>query len=282
MLRVDGAYLYSISARLRPVAAIPDKDANLLETYMTLAEAKNTLNQFVYESVFSSGFRTLLIPVKELVEQIDRIVPAQLEEVDWSSNVNPWLIAQLKTAFNKFEHVMIAELQTGAFYYVLPKGGFDTTCLTDNGQALFPFDLPIKVPDALDDIKAATRCIAFELPTAAGFHLHRANETVVRAYFDAVAGQENRPASGNMGQYIAAMNTLNVGDPKVRDVLKSIKDLHRNPLMHPGDSIESIDDALSLCAAIRAAIGYMLSGIPMPLSHLLQEAAASGVPMQLR
>ncbi|CDO34012.1 hypothetical protein SPHV1_100046 [Novosphingobium sp. KN65.2] len=60
------------------------------------------------------------------------------------------------------------------------------------------------------------------------------------------------------------MADLKVGDPKVIEVLKGLKDLHRNPLMHPDDSIESEDEALSLYAAIRAAIGYMLDRIAGP------------------
>jgi hypothetical protein len=67
-----------------------------------------------------------------------------------------------------------------------------------------------------------------------------------------------------MGDYLKKMESLGCGDAKVIDVLKSLKDLHRNPLMHPEDSLGSIDEALSLYAAVRAAIGYMLERMPTP------------------
>lgn len=65
-----------------------------------------------------------------------------------------------------------------------------------------------------------------------------------------------------MGDYLKKTSDLCVGDAKVIEVLKSLKDLHRNPLMHPEEQIESMEEAISLHCAIRAAIGYMLDRIP--------------------
>jgi len=44
--------------------------------------------------------------------------------------------------------------------------------------------------------------------------------------------------------------------------IQSLKDFHRNPLMHPEQSLENVDDAIDLMAAIRCSIGYMLAEIP--------------------
>ena len=79
---------------------------------------------------------------------------------------------------------------------------------------------------------------------------------------DAVTGGAPRPAEGNMGAYLTELNKLGKGKKEVREHLKSIKDLHRNPLMHPEQSLETVDDAISLMAAIRCSIGYMLAEIP--------------------
>lgn len=254
---------------MRPIARLPETDTSLIDLYFDLQAAKDALQPFVFQSVFSDRMRAVVIPAQELLRKFEEILPTDLSSpIDWAGKIDSWRIINLKNAFRKFDAVLNAELQTSAIYYVSAKGGFDTVCLTDQGESLFPGDLSDKVPGAIADVRAGTRCLAFELPTAAGFHLHRANEAVLRAYFDAVAGSNNRPKTRNMGDYIKKLEQLGKGDAKVIDVLKSLKDLHRNPLMHPEDTLRSLDEALSLYAAIRAAVGYMLDRIPRKVSKV--------------
>src|SRR5262249_26090162 len=69
------------------------------------------------------------------------------------------------------------------------------------GSVAFPTDMGTKVPASIADAQQAMKCIVFELPTAAGFHLHRANESVLRCYWDAVTkGQPppRRPQYGHL------------------------------------------------------------------------------------
>jgi hypothetical protein len=67
-----------------------------------------------------------------------------------------------------------------------------------------------------------------------------------------------------MGAYLAVMEKSELGDRRVRSALKDIKDLHRNPLIHPEHSLDSVEEAIDLLGAIRAAIGAMLPSIPEP------------------
>lgn len=85
-----------------------------------------------------------------------------------------------------------------------------------------------------------------------------------------------------MADYLNILRTKKLGDPKVLSVLQSIKDLHRNPIMHPEERIASVDEAISLLAAIRASIGYMLDRISVetprvvaPLPFAENEIAAA-------
>jgi hypothetical protein len=282
MLRVDGAYLYKLGLNLRAINALPKEDTPRIDVLFELIQVKSALSEFVNQSLFRPGLRVIAQPAQELYVAIDAVAPDLGPDVDYSEVILAWQLNSLKTKFSSFETILIATLQTLDLYYVSQKGGFDTSVLTDNGENLFPASLVDKVPDSIADVAAATRCLAFELPTAAAFHLHRANEAVLRKYFDHLAGASHRPASGNMGEYINVLKTKKLGDPKVLDVLRGIKDLHRNPLMHPDDSIKSIDEAISLYAAIRAAIGYMLDRIeggqapviePLPLEMPEQSEA---------
>lgn len=177
-------------------------------------------------------------------------------------------ISNLHAAYTKFETILISELQSISSYIVTRKAWFDTEAMVEAGKVFFSKDLEAKVPGAIKDLEQAMRCIAFEVPTAAGFHLHRANEAVLRAYWDHVTDGAKRPKENNMGVYLAALDKLDKGNKSVRAHLQSIKDFHRNPLMHPEQSLGTVDEAIDLMAAIRCAIGYMLKEIPVPVPPL--------------
>jgi len=262
MLRIDGAYLYELGAKLRAILTLTEADTKKLRINHVVSPAHETLKGFLETSVFTPHIRTVRGYAAKLVSTLHEL-EIDFNDLDsFDEPVSGWRISHLKEEFRAFEATLLAELQNSPLYLVFSKGGFDVVCLTDAGLTLFPSDLQQKVPGAVADATAAAKCLAFELFTAAGFHLHRANEAVLRCYFDEVAGVSNRPKSRNIGDYLKKMRDLKVGDPKVLDVLQSIKDLHRNPLMHPEDEIADADEAISLYAAIRAAIGYMLTRIP--------------------
>ena len=261
MLRIDAAYLYEFGATLRPVSQLSESDTKPINIYLSLWPVRESINKLVYGSVFAGSLKTVLNSAKSLIDTIDQILPKFEVGQDWETLIPGRKISQIKKSFQTFEAIVVAEMQTWDLYYVLPKGGFNTTYLTDHGEEIFSTELASKVPGALADLKAATRCIAFELPNAAAFHLHRANEVVLRVYWDNVTGGQNHPSEKNMGIYLRELNSLDRGKKEVREHLKSIKDLHRNPLMHPDQNIESIDQAIDLMAAIRCSIGYMLREI---------------------
>src|SRR5262249_2774114 len=142
------------------------------------------------------------------------------------------------------------------------KRGYDTADLIERGTVLFPDDLVPKVPSAQLDVEQGARCLAFELPTAAGFHFHRANESVLHVYYDAVTCGKPRPSGRNIGDYLAELKKHNAGDPIVWSCLKDLKDMHRNPLIHPEHTLENIDEAIALLGQIHSVIVHMLRAIP--------------------
>jgi hypothetical protein len=262
MLRIDGAYLYELGKTLQPLIRLEAKDGPRSDCYFQSLWAKDAVTNFLYASVFRESLRASSQAASKLLAELSFIAPDISQNVDFNETIPAWRISQAKLEFSKFEAVLVAELQNSAIYYASPKGGYDTQALTDAGEIIFPAEISDKVPDAVADLRASARCIAFDLPTAAAFHLHRANETVLRRYFDEVVGYEHRPASNNIGEYLNAMRKRDAGDRKVLSVLQSIKDLHRNPIMHPEQSIQTVEEAISLLSAVRASIGYMLDRIP--------------------
>lgn len=166
------------------------------------------------------------------------------------------------TALQEFESVFKAEFSHGNLFLATKKGAYDIRTLIENGELLFPADFKELFPDALKDVQDGARCLVYEMYTAPGFHFHRANESVLLKYLESVGVE--KPENRNMGAYIKALEPSDgakIAPDEIIICLKNLKDLHRNPLIHPGHSIDNVDDALALINAIHTAITAMMKEI---------------------
>ena len=264
MQPVDPAFLFETGDAARGLLRLSE-GMERIDAWLIVNATRNAVSSSVYQSVYSEHFRhPLITSAHSLINHLDGLMGVLFPSEGEGRAIAQWEIVPLQTEYSKFETIFLSELQSITSYIVTRKGGFDISTMVHAGSVFFSKELAAKVPDALPDLDQAMRCIAFEVPTAAGFHLHRANESVLRKYWDQVTGGADRPEQGNMGVYLFELNKLNKGKKSVREHLKSIKDFHRNPLMHPEESLESVDEAIDLMAAIRCSIGYMLKEIPMP------------------
>jgi hypothetical protein len=259
--RVDGFYLYQVGSQIHPLSQIIGGETGTLyrDAYFPVVIAEGALEPLLSKSVFrlKTSLQTGLRLLSELKGLKGRIEASGSQ----GQKVEIWEAYTLSSALSSFEAVLQAELGVLNLYMV-QRPGYDTSDLVENGQVLFPEELPRKVPEALGDIRQGTRCIAFELPTAAGFHFHRANESVLHRYWDAVTKGAPRPTNRNMGDYLNQLRQMNAGDPKVLSALKDLKDLHRNPLMHPEESLETVDQALALMNSVHNVVVHMLREMP--------------------
>jgi hypothetical protein len=270
MQRIDGHYLYRLGYQLHPLGSIT-KDMTYDDVYYSLLIAEGALEPLLHNSVFKlrTSYRVgtqLLTAIKAVRESItgEKIMET-MEHHD---------LYVLGNGLKEFEAVLAAELAVSPLYLVTQKAGFDTALLIEFGAVCFPTDLHGKAPEAIPDVEQGTRCLAFELPTAAAFHLHRANESVLHRYWDAVTKGAVRPTTRNMGDYLKEMNAKKVGDPKVKSALKDLKDLHRNPLIHPEHTLETLDEAIALMNGIHTVMVYMLR--EMPVIEEAEEALQAG------
>ena len=163
--------------------------------------------------------------------------------------------------YNRFKVALLAELSTFPSYFVTRKGAFDTTALLESGESLFPSDLLLKVPEALFDTREAGKALAFELPTACGFHVFRATESVIRRYYTEVTGGQPLPKVRNIGVYIKAIRKAQCGDEKILSTLEQMASLHRNPLIHP-EAVLTMDEAILSMGIACSAITAMLAALP--------------------
>jgi len=148
-----------------------------------------------------------------------------------------WDWHSVATALKSFETVFQEEMREAATYRVPSRGIFDTAKLVDAADCAFPPELlPVIPQKTRDDWKAAGRCLAFNLLSASGFHVARAVEAMVEAYYTLSTGKQKTLNGWN--DYIKALESPGINgalipSEKVISELKQMKDDYRNPLVHP-------------------------------------------------
>jgi len=214
-----------------------------------------------------------------LLESIRSLI--DIDNLNLSKDIPIFGCSNVKYQFDQYKIALLAELGSLNAYFVTKKGSHDTYTLLSSGEELFPNDLGTKVPEAVFDIKEAAKCLAFELPTACGFHTFRALESVVRKYYSHVTGGAATPKVRNLGVYINAIRQSGKGDARVLAALKQITDLHRNPLIHP-EAVLGNEEAITILGIARSVAGTMLAELPpVPQTTATVQipvAAAAGTP----
>jgi hypothetical protein len=159
-------------------------------------------------------------------------------------------------AFFTLEQALQLELGRAPIYFVAPRGVWATRRLISEAARVYE-GYDHRVPaDALADTNQAGRCLAFNLPTAAGFHIARAVEAVIRRYMEVFKCPPQRESQRNWGKYIEALEKTDAS-VKVTQHLKQLKDLHRNPMIHPEVTLTMVE-ASGLWALATSAIQAMV------------------------
>lgn len=268
MQKVDGYYLYQVGASMRRLHELEgdfsetDNRGTLYQgAYYLLINASSVLETFLTNE--SYRMKTCIQKGNDLLKVLRTLQTKIENEENKKKRLSFSDVWPIRDALTGFEAVLSSEFGLLDLYVITKKGGYDISELMTNGEVCFPKDLAIKVPECIPDIKAGTKCIAVSLPTAAGFHLLRANEAVLRRYWDVVTNGSPRPSSGNMGDYIKQMEDKKAGSAHVLAALKNLKNLHRNELIHPGDILESVEEAIALMNQIHTVVLHMLKEIPI-------------------
>jgi hypothetical protein len=152
--------------------------------------------------------------------------------------------SDIKFKLTHFTGVLSAELGSCDLYFISQKRGHNMKILIFAAERNLDESLmSVLSEQCIHEIREAGRCIAFDLPTAAGFHMFRAIETVVLMYFPILNLQPLDDRMRNLGNYIKLIsgekvdNQIVPADKKVDDkiigMLNHLKDTYRNPLMHP-------------------------------------------------
>jgi hypothetical protein len=295
MNKVNQYLFYEFGAALREL-----KDLKEGQTYMgaliTVIHAQMALRKFLAETshvplkLSKSAANSLQATLRELIDVPKKEAKeGEEEEFDWDKKIEGSKIKKALKKLDELETVFSMEAVGLDVYAVAQKAGYSTDTLVQHGEEIIPEEIRDYMPEyALKELHEAGRCLVFDLPTAAGFHMMRSVESVLHSYWDVISGGKPRPtlqsgADAPMGTYINQVENEGA-DKIVTGVLKQIKDLHRNPLMHP-DAVLNMNEAIVLLGVVSSAIMAMIeemkkkgasptSAAPSPSSS----ASAQAVP----
>lgn len=174
----------------------------------------------------------------------------------FNEELNSWEWGGLAKKLDMFRSVLEAECHDVDIYSVGQISIYKTADLVSAGSNIIPNEYHSEIsPDALREFDNAGKCLAFDLPTACGFHALRGLELMMGDYLSAFGVSTKRLRTWNM--YIQAAKKL-IDEPntqfkpsaKVAAMLDRMRELDRNPLMHPRDTLDSLgaDQLFKLCA----------------------------------
>ena len=231
-------------------------DDERIDAAIAVWRAKGKLNEFLTSSVFSSEIRSCRQLGQALLQTLN-----EFNDKDLEKNIQAHEAWIIKNSHEKFKIAFLAELGIVPSYFVTRKGSFDTLSILDTPLCLYPIEIVTKVPEAVYDVIEAGKALAFDLPTACGFHVFRVTESVLRRYYMEVTKATVAPKVRNIAVYINSMRQNKCGDEKILSALKQMSDLHRNPLIHP-DSALSTEEAIATLGMSRSVVASMLSALP--------------------
>jgi len=284
MQRVNEFVFYELALKVHQLTELVDgQEYKYSDVWLLWSNARDALDEIYRQRPLS--FTT---PVAtKLYQAINHVIPEKWEEMiskipkqGESEEALPyWTVYRIKEAANEFETVLRNECQLMDTYFVTKKGAYSTIDLVEHAHYQVPEPTRGKLPDETKkDLDQAGKCIAFDVPTAAAFHLLRGTEAVIRQYYDAVVPGPKR-ASGKMRNWGAYLRLLSrhQGDEKVISLLTHMKDMYRNPVLHPEETYddERVQVLFGLCVSAIVLIKTALSEFSNQ-SGTLQFKAASG------
>lgn len=264
--RINQFQLYETGKEIVRIASLPN-EATAQDCFFAFFRATWSLKTFVRTT--GTTMRLSTRAANEILGAMGAIQKEYLEGENgalatdkFDQKVDAFRITHLQKLVQTFETIFAAEATEAATYTVPQRGIYATVDLIDRAIGHVPVELQSYLPKmAKQEFNAAGKCLAFELPTAAGFHALRAVECMIEDYYRAFA-EAGAPKCVSWGDYIARLKSIAAQkmdkgpDEKTIRNLDQLRDLDRNPLMHPEETL-SLTDALVLFNNAASAISAM-------------------------
>lgn len=174
----------------------------------------------------------------------------ELENTPKEAVLTPAQAKQLSDGMGDVRKTLQAEIEVFESYLVTPKR-LDVNKLLKYPEQLLAPQVFNRLPAlARFDISEAGKCIAFERPTAAAFHLLRATECALRTMCEKCVKREKPQLMwGTMVARLRGVRSLR-GEQSLFNNLDDIRLTFRNPTQHPEKvyDIEEVQDLWGRCA----------------------------------
>ena len=285
MQRVNGHRFYDLATKLHPLAEWPHdvSKSAVKDWFLPLWECRSA----IADILSLLPLRVCSSPAKKLMEAITMILPLEWNkaiEIYSSGEEIGYRALAIRTAAKEMETVLEAEVQSLDTYLVSQKGTHSTPDLIDRAEVIFPVSIRERLPSlAISDVRMAGRCLALDNPTACGFHILRAVESVMAEYYNLVTGKPIPSRMRNWGIYLKKLRQHPKSSEMVTGILDHIRMNYRNPILHP-EVFLSEDDAEALLGVSASAIRTIVMEIQrLEMSGYAEqlELAGGGLTMEL-
>ena len=201
-----------------------------------------------------AGFSVSVAGLDELVQFCDALKKTPTHVITASEE------ASLARIMTMVERMVFAEAQTKRIF-VIGDTRFNTDHLLNAPHRMFTDGVFAKLPFlTMHDGAEAFQCLIHGRATAAAFHILRATESVLHAYYmeKIKRGREKNPMWGNM---VAGLRKKRDKDENLLQRLDFIRVTYRNPTAHPEEiyNLGRAEDLIGLCIEV---INTMASSLP--------------------
>lgn len=262
MRKLNTYQFYRLAKAVEPVLNLREEDTTLADIFSVLYAASSALRPLVAD-------RSILSPSSKraaanLLRSINAVgIPESwkdLSSLDFKMQIDSFRVSSISGRARDFETVLANDLPGLDVYHVSAIGIYSTPALIEHAESALLEGLSEECQESISDtakrdFNQAGRCLAFDLSTAAGFHVMRAVEAVLRDYWHQVLQPSPGTRAPDMAQCINELRKAGE-DAKVLDVLDHIRDLHRNTLMHPDAFLEAAE-SLRLFDIAKSGISAM-------------------------
>lgn len=189
---------------------------------------------------------------------------------------------QVTNQLNRFRTLLLEALQREPVFRVTQTAGYETLTLLTQAERTFPESARMKFrADVVAEIRESGKCLAYDTPTAAGFHSIRALELVMHDYYVAVCKPAKPKKLVNWKAYISALKNdhLKKGGKAAAKVIAILEDMaasDRNLIMHP-KRVLKFDEALTLFKQCESAMISMASKLPRDKQQYANELGELGI-----
>jgi len=188
----------------------------------------------------------------------------QLKHPTGEDRIDAHELALLYSMLEKFEHALAAELTYAPTFVAGKCGIYSTYDLIENAYQNFSQTLRDNMPESsMREFDTAGRALAFGLGTAAGLHLLRAVELVLKRYYETFSGTTVSKTERTYAIYLKKLAVLAEEDAngfrpdkRLLQMLAQIKEHYRNPLTNPETNI-TVEQATALFGLGAAAMTLM-------------------------